>query len=154
VEPLLEPGPAGGSLQLVKLIEEFGSALLADLRSHYQVDIRDLWRDEATSLTPRYVLWLVEHLPEGTATIAKAKGGPKHRPWTSELYLLAAVVNLLGAANRQRAGKPMRKPLITPPKSNAKKRGRVVRVADVNARRMAALARSRATEGKTQAIGR
>jgi len=134
VECLLEPEPTGGSLQLVKLIEEYGSALVADLRSIYQVDIRDLWRDES-ALTPRYVLWLAEHLPETSATIAKAKGGPRHRPWTSETHLLALVANLLFVANRQRAGKPVRRPLISPPKSKVNKsRGRVVRAADMNAR--------------------
>ena len=144
MELLLGAAPAGGSLQLVKLIEEYGSALVADLRSVYGVDIRDLWRDDSR-LTPRSVLWLVEHLPESSATIAKAKGGPKHRPWTSEAHLLALVANLLHVSNRQRAGKPARKPLITPPKIKVNKsRGRVVRAVDVNARRMAALARARA----------
>lgn len=145
MELLLGAEATGGSAQLVKLIDEYGSALVADLRCHYQVDIRDLWRREDGPLTPRYVLWLVEHLPESSATIAKAKGGPKHRPWTSEAHLLALVANLLFVANRQRAGKPARKPLITPPNPKVNKsRGRVVRVADVNARRMAALARTRA----------
>ncbi|HTF54482.1 MAG TPA: hypothetical protein VK735_44170 [Pseudonocardia sp.] len=126
------------------MIDEYGSALVADLRSVYGVDIRDLWRDDSR-LTPRSVLWLVEHLPQDSATIAKAKGGPKHRVWTSEAHLLALIANLLHVSNRQRAGKSARKPLITPPKIKVNKaRGRVVRVADVNARRMAALARTRA----------
>jgi hypothetical protein len=144
VERLQLAEATGGSAQLVKLIEEYGSALIADLRSVYGVDIRDLWWD-GSRLTPRSVLWLVEHLPESSATIAKAKGGPRHRPWTSEAHLMALVANLLHVANRQRAGKAARKPLITPPKAKVNKsRGRVVRVADVNARRMAALARARA----------
>ena len=133
MERLLGAAPTGGSLQLVKLIDEYGSALVSDLQSHYQVDIRDLWRDDC-ALTPRYLLWLVEHLPEDSAVIARARGGQRHRPWTSQAHLLAAAVNLLYVANRQRAGKPARRPLITPPKSKApKKRGRVVRVADMNA---------------------
>jgi hypothetical protein len=81
------------------------------------------------------VLWLAEHLPETSAVIAKAKGGPRHRPWTSDTHLLALVANLLYVANRQRSGKPTRKPLITPPKTKVNKsRGRVVRAADMNAR--------------------
>lgn len=84
------------------------------------------------------MLWLVEHLPEDSATVASMKGGRAHRNWTTEAYLLAATVNTLAAANRQRAGKPMRKAPIQPPKVQLKDktagRGRrVVRVADIQA---------------------
>lgn len=130
--------PAGGSRQLLQLIDEHGSAVLADLLRYYGVDIRDLWR--GGDLTPRYVLWLVEHLPADSATYAAMKGGPEHRAWTIETYLLGHAVNMLAVANHQRAGKRIRKMPIVPPKIKvkqavAKKRGRVMRITDINARR-------------------
>jgi hypothetical protein len=120
--------------------------VLADLQRFYNLDLRDLWRED-TTLTPRYVLWLVEHLPPESATIASMKGGPEHRPWTIETFLLAQAVNLLAGANHQRAGKRMRKPPIVPPRPKTtassvaakKRRGRVIRVSDINARRALAM---------------
>ena len=111
------PGPvsAGGSVQLVKLIDKHGRALVADLAHYYHLDLRDLWRPES-GLTPRYVLSLVEHLPEDSATLAEVRGGPQMRPWTLNNQLAGAAVNLLYAANRQRAGKPTRSLLVKPPK--------------------------------------
>lgn len=134
---------AGGSRQLVQLIDDHGPAVLADLLRYYGVDLRDLWRD-GTDLTPRYVFWLVEHLPADSATYAAMKGGAEYRPWTIETYLLAQAVNLLAGANHQRAGKRMRRAPVQPPKPKAtperqKKRGRVVRVSDMNARRALAM---------------
>jgi len=134
---------AGGSRQLVQLIDDHGPAVLADLLRYYGVDLRDLWRD-GCDLTPRYVFWLVEHLPADSATYAAMKGGPEFRPWTIDTYLIAQIVNMLAVANHQRAGKRIRKMPIQPPKpkvttAQKKRRGRVVRVSDMNARR--ALAR-------------
>lgn len=99
-------------------MDEHGTALVYDLR-RLGIDIRDLWRDD-TELTPRYVLMLVEQLGESSALAASARGGREHRPWTTQLQLLAAAVNLLHAANRQRAGKGARKPLVQPPKREVK----------------------------------
>jgi hypothetical protein len=133
---------AGGSRQLLQLIDEHGSAILADLKRYYGVDLRELWREAAT-LTPRYVLWLVEHLPADSATYAAMKGGPEFRAWTIEAFLLAQTVNLLAGANHQRAGKRMRKMPIVPPKPKIaaaqKKKGRIVRVSDIKARRALAM---------------
>lgn len=125
---------AGGSLQLVKLIDEHGPALLADLRDR-GLDIRDLWRD-GSGLTPRYVLWLVGQLPESSAFAASVRGGAKYRSWTLHNHLTAALVNLTVAANYQRAGKRPKKPPIVPPKptviSRNRARGaRVMRVTDL-----------------------
>jgi hypothetical protein len=113
--------------------------LVADLRRYYQVDLLDVFR-EGTSLTPRYVLMLVEHLPDDSALFAAMRGGKEHRPWTVETHLLTAVVNLLNAANRQRAGLKTRKPLVEPPKTKKRKpAGRTVTVAQIKARAAAAL---------------
>ncbi|HEX6969047.1 MAG TPA: hypothetical protein VF174_09595 [Micromonosporaceae bacterium] len=112
--------PAGGSVQLGELIEEHGQALLYDLAA-LGVDLRDLWRPGST-VTPRYVLWLVGQLPPDSALGAAHQGGPEFRSWTPQNYLLAAAVNLLAAANRQRAGKRSSKPLVTPPRRKQKAR--------------------------------
>jgi hypothetical protein len=111
--------------------------VFADLWRYYGVDLRDLWRP-GSDLTPRAVLWLVEHLPQESATIAAMKGGGHFREWTTQNHLLAGVFNLLAAANRQRAGKAMRKAPIQPPKPKAQKRrpagARVVRISELSSR--------------------
>lgn len=78
------------------------------------------------------MLLLAGQLPPESAFRASQQGGPQFRPWTSTNYLLAGVVNLLNAANRQRAGKKTRTPLISPPKSRP--RARRVTVAEIAAR--------------------
>lgn len=110
--------------------------MFADLWRYYGVDLRELWRS-GSDLTPRAVLWLVEHLPQDSATNASIRGGPHHRAWTTDTYLLAAAVNTLAAANRQRAGKAMRKAPVQPPKPKTQKRpagARVVRISELSAR--------------------
>jgi hypothetical protein len=122
-----EPDPAGGSAQLDKLIEEHGEALLYDLQ-HYcsGTDLYDVFRGR---LSPRRVLWLVGQLPADSAFAASSRGGAEFRSWTPTLYLLAAVVNLLNAANRQRAGKRSNQPLVKPP--TAQRAPRVLTVAEI-----------------------
>ena len=121
----------GGSVQLGQLIDEHGAALVHDLQG-LGVDLRDLWRPGAT-LTPRYVLWLTEQLPDTSAFVASCRGGRQWRPWTFQNQLAAAAVNQLGAANYQRAGKRP-KTLITPPKETKPRKTRVVTVAEIVAR--------------------
>lgn len=96
------------------------------------VDLRDLWRD-GSRVTPRFVLKLVGQLPETSAFAASRRGGHEFRSWTLANTLLAANVNLLHAANQQRAGKKRIKPLVEPPQQAKPKR--VVRIADVLNRR-------------------
>jgi len=126
----------GGSLQLDELIEEHGEALLFDLQS-IGVDLRDLWRP-GTRVTPRYVLWLVGQLPQSSAFAASMRGGAEFRPWTTDTYLLAAVVNILAAANRQRAGKRGGKPVVKPPQAQRARPARVLSVAQLAARQKSA----------------
>jgi hypothetical protein len=71
---------------------------------------------------------LIAHLHDGSAYMAANRGGPDHRPWTATVHLLAALVNLTYAANRQRGGKPTRKPLVSPP---TKQRPKQVTVAQL-----------------------
>lgn len=63
------------------------------------------------------------------------QGGTEYRMWTPQVYLYAAIVNLLNAANRQRAGKRTSGPLVKPPRQQQKKR--VVSVASIAARQRA-----------------
>jgi hypothetical protein len=92
------------------------------------VDLYDVFRGR---LSPRRVLWLVGQLPQSSAFAASIRGGPEFRPWTSELYVLAAIANLLQAANRQRAGKRSAQPVIKPPKPVQKRKPRVLTVAEI-----------------------
>lgn len=83
-------------------------------------------------MSPRYVLWLAGQLPPESAFRASQQGGAEFRAWTPTSYLLAGVVNLLNAANRQRAGKKTREPLVKPPSRRVK--ARRVTVAEIAAR--------------------
>lgn len=89
---------------------------------------------EDSPLSARFVLSLVEHLPDDSAFISAMRGGRIHRPWTLEARLLASTVNLLFAANRQRAGQKTRQPLVTPPKPKVSSKRRTVTVAQLAAR--------------------
>ena len=112
------------------MIEEHGRAILFDLQGQ-GVDLYDLWRPNR-SLTPRKVLFLVGQLPMTSAYAASVRGGAEFRPWDSQLYVLAAIANLLAAANRQRAGKRSAKPVIQPPKPQRPQRPkRVITVAEI-----------------------
>lgn len=82
------------------------------------------------------MLWLVEQLPQSAALGASVRGGAEYRAWTPEMYMYAGVVNLLNAANRQRAGKKTREPLVKPP--TAKRQPRVLSVAEIKARQQRA----------------
>lgn len=125
-----EQDPAGGSFQLGELIEDHGAALLFDLQRYCGIDLLDVFR-LGSGLTPRRVLWLVGQLPPDSAFSASLRGGAEFRPWTPEMHLLAAVVNLLAAANRQRAGKRGSKPVVQPPKQERRKATRVLTVAEI-----------------------
>lgn len=94
------------------------------------MDVRDLWRP-GSGVTPRYVLTLVGQLPSESAFGASMRGGAEFRPWSTEAYLLAAIANLLNAANRQRAGKRGGQPLVKPPTAKRRTPPRVLTVAEI-----------------------
>lgn len=99
------------------------------------MDLRDLWRP-GSRVSPRFVLKLVGQLPDDSAFAASLRGGREFRPWSLQNTLLAANANLLYAANQQRAQKKSIKTLIKPPQPKRKRTaGRVMRVADILARR-------------------
>jgi hypothetical protein len=80
------------------------------------------------------MLWLVGQLPQSSAFAASVRGGAEFRPWTSELYVLAAIANLLQAANRQRAGKRRSEPVVKPPQPKKRRQQRVLSVAEIQRR--------------------
>jgi hypothetical protein len=106
--------------------------LLFDLQG-IGVDLRDLWRD-GNVVTPRFVLMLVGQLPDTSAFAASQRGGRQFQPWHTANTLLALNANLLAAANHQRSGKKRGfKPPVELP--SRPKPARVVRIADIIARR-------------------
>ncbi|RLK54821.1 hypothetical protein [Actinokineospora cianjurensis] len=129
--------PAPGSLGLDQLADKVGGATLyADLRRYYGIDLADLWHG---TLTPRRVLWLIEHLPEDSATVAALRGGPQHRAWTTAAHLLATVADAvqlgtwttIAAHARRRPTPPKPLPRPSLPRRQA---ARVVTVAEIAAR--------------------
>jgi len=95
------------------------------------------------------VLWLVGQLPANSAFYASQQGGIEFRSWTPETYLLAAAVNLLNAANRQRAGKKSSQPLVKPPRQKPK--ARVIPLDQIARRQQAQGLFHRAAEQSTKA---
>ena len=85
---------SGGSLALGELIDQHGSAIYSDLLSVYGVDLIEVIAGRSPH-TPRVLLGLIEHLPEGCALPAAMAGRPDGRFWTSQTAVLAAVHNAL-----------------------------------------------------------
>lgn len=103
---------AGGSRELVRLIDEAGEYLLADLRRYYQIDLRDVLVD-GSGLSPRLVLAYIRHLPPESATVAHLRGGQQFQGWGHELYMLANILDAIRentyafvASNSKRKPKP------------------------------------------------
>lgn len=122
--------PAGGSSELVHLIDRCGECLIADLKSYYNVDLRDVLRDDS-GLSPRLVLTYVRHMPLESATVAELRGGQHFRGWSPELYRLTDLLDAIQhntyafiAANSRRkpqVPKPVKRPdgTASKPKSNS-----------------------------------
>jgi hypothetical protein len=123
--------PAGGSLQLVELIEEYGGAELDYELLRLGIDLPgDVLRDQRVS--PRRVLWLAEQMPSDSAVAAALAGNRAIRDWRLDPVLLTGIFNRLGAlivATIQPHTKkrvPMPKPFVPPLKT----RRQAVRVID------------------------
>lgn len=84
--------PAGGSIALAELIDEFGEVLIPDLKHYYQLDLRDLF-DPEDPLSPRWVLLHVKNLPLGSSFMAERRGGQEFRGWDESRYINVAFVN-------------------------------------------------------------
>ncbi|MFC6090877.1 hypothetical protein [Saccharothrix lopnurensis] len=115
------------------------------------LDLRDVYRPGGgpSRLTPRRVLALVEHPREGgplwAALAADVPAEPAvesaemtHHGWTLDRHLLAAIVDLLQAANFQRAQGKGPKPVPMPrPRTTRRITGRDFLRASPKARRVA-----------------
>jgi len=86
--------PAGGSIEVARLIDEYGDTLVPDLLEFYGVDIRHLFVD-GSGVTPRFVLDLIIHLPSKSRTVAMRRGGEEFSGWTMERYLAVGTYNTL-----------------------------------------------------------
>lgn len=87
---------AGGSRQLARLIDEYGDVIAADLMETYKVDLRDIYRPEAT-LTPRFLFVLLKGLPTGSRFNSEKRGGQQFQGWDESRYMQAALINAVRA---------------------------------------------------------
>ncbi|WP_164737718.1 hypothetical protein [Streptomyces luteoverticillatus] len=79
-----------GSLSLVRLLDEHGAAIYADLRRFYSVDLLAYFRGE---MSARAVLALVENLPDDAAVMAALLGGRQAVGWDVHAHILADLVD-------------------------------------------------------------
>lgn len=86
--------PGGGSLELARLIDEYGQHLVPDLNHYYRIDLRDLF-SEVDPLDPKWVLIHVANLPIASAFVAAQRGGIQFRGWGQEQYTAADMVDSL-----------------------------------------------------------
>lgn len=126
----------GGSLTLARLLDEYGEEIYVDLLEYHQLNIVDFVRGDV-ALTPRLILTLLRHLPEGaryTAAIASApeaaavtakRDTPEQpdpalelRTWTQDRMLMAQLINSVNALVRHtiqwEQGKAPKIPLVGP----------------------------------------
>ncbi|MEV4434792.1 hypothetical protein [Streptomyces sp. NPDC049585] len=96
-----------GSLSLVRLLDEHGAAIYADLRRFYSVDLLAYFRGE---MSARAVLALVENLPDDAAVMAALLGGRQAVGWDVHAHILADLVDAVQwntyVALAQRAKRP------------------------------------------------
>lgn len=99
------------------MIDKFGGAILSDLLHYYQVDLRDMFRDE-DPLSPRYVLVLILNLPRSSSFYAERRGGQQYRGWDETRYALADLIDAQQAGNHYfvMANRDTTKPKPKPPK--------------------------------------
>ncbi|AVJ51281.1 tail assembly chaperone [Mycobacterium phage Ruotula] len=91
----MEASQMGGSLQLGRLIDEYGDAVLADLRSEYGISLKDIFTDSL--LGPIELLVLIKELPREGRYWSEIQGGPQFRGWDDKAWTTAALVNEIRA---------------------------------------------------------
>lgn len=90
--------PVGGSLHLGELIDQHGSALAHDFQAVYGLSLRDLVADlcsDQPSITPWWVLGLVEELGENSAFMGSVAGGREFRGWTTDRHIQAGIYDAI-----------------------------------------------------------
>lgn len=86
--------PGGGSLELARLIDEYGQHLVPDLTHYYGIDLREILSED-DPLDPEWVLLHVYNLPIASAFNAVQRGGIEFRGWGQEQHTAADMVDSL-----------------------------------------------------------
>lgn len=86
--------PAGGSRELVRLIDKHGDALVYDFQTIIGRPLTDLFVD-GSGLTPRMAMAYIRNLPHDSATVAEMRGGPEFRGWNPTTHLIADVFDAI-----------------------------------------------------------
>jgi len=82
--------PAGGSIALAKLLDEFGEAILADLQSYYGLN---LVREMGQGLSPAQIIVLIRQLPLESRSVALRRGGEDFVGWGIDRYMFAQLID-------------------------------------------------------------
>ncbi|WP_328953674.1 hypothetical protein [Kitasatospora purpeofusca] len=100
-------GRAGGSAGLIRLLDEHGAQITADLRRYCGVDVLDFVRGRRSA---RYVLALIGTLPDDSATMAAVRGGREALGWDAKAYVLADLVDAVQALTHVQVAKASKNP--------------------------------------------
>jgi len=131
---------SGGSLALGDLIDSHGEALYIDLLKYYNFDLVGFLRGEVAG-SPRLILTMIRHLPEGSIYVATLQSAPveelaellgtepqeeeidpiqEHKTWTMDKLLMAQLINSVNMLVRHtiqwQDGKAPDLPVIGPAK--------------------------------------
>jgi len=125
---------AGGSIALADLLDEYGEALYVDLLKHYGFDLAAFLAGGVAS-SPRLILTLIQHLPEGSHYVALLQSAPvkeshevskepeidplhEQLMWTQDRMLMAQLINSVNMLVRHsiqwQEGKAPKLPVIGP----------------------------------------
>lgn len=118
--------PAGGSGELARLIDEHGEHIVADLKHHYGVDLKDVLVP-GSGLTSRLVLTYLRGLPLGSSFMASVRGGKQFEGWDTQTYMLAHLIDAVrentyaficaNSKRKPKAPKPVDRPTVKTPAS-------------------------------------
>ncbi|WP_051742943.1 hypothetical protein [Kitasatospora sp. MBT66] len=119
-------GRPGGSRSLIRLLDEHGAQITADLRRYCGVDVLDWVRGRHSA---RYVLALIGTLPDDSATMAAVRGGREALGWDAKAYVLADLVDAVQALTHVQVAKASKNPRTVErpkpyPRPYAKRTGR------------------------------
>lgn len=129
--------PGGGSIALGELLDTYGEELFIDLKREYSLDLGEFIRGEVAT-SPRFLLTMIKHLPEGTnfvaAHAAQVAKDPEYnsqnsqdapapvdpvqefKQWTEDRRLMAQLINSVNLLVRHSVQwqKPPNIPLVGP----------------------------------------
>lgn len=86
--------PSGGSLELARLVDEYGQHLVPDLKQYYGIDLREIFSED-NPLDPKWVLVHVSNLPLASSFVAVNRGGIEFRGWGQEQHSAADMIDAL-----------------------------------------------------------